>query len=902
MPLWFLGSSEFLLGQFFVILSMLLFGWRLALMSFLLSSGFMFYRWEHAWPAIVFALELIYLHVFCLQRARPVFVRGMVFWFAIGLPLLWLFGYFILQLPLLTIVIALAKYCINAAIYLTVIDLLSFFFNRHSWQRHHPSLYKILNYIVTLLVVLVVILTSTILTNHHYSRIEYEINTQLNEKSADIANKIDSHLEHHKRGVLFTAASLSQGFTAQLALANLITLYPDFRTAIVADEAANVVHFYPDSFKQSLLAERVNLNVADRDYFNGARDTQAGFVSNIFESRGYGDVPAVAISAPIIAEQQFLGVVEASLLIESFIDLRPVLFSHLGDLLILDASNKVVFSTLDDFQVMQQLPEQAISSIAQYGKYRTFTATDEQQYFMMDTVSERHGWRAITLMNRKNGNIVAVKAWGQSIVLIVFIIILTSVLITQLSRWLIAPILKLTEQIDNFAANKNNNEFKPSHNTWLEVQRLQQQYAHLATHLTVSFEQLRQASSKNEKLNNKLQNFNVRLEQEVNEKTEELLKAVAVANRANKTKSQFLANMSHEIRTPLNGILGMTQLLQSNDKLPQSERDGLALIHQSASNLLLILNDILDFSKIEAEELKLDVQVVEIKTLLHQLATVFKHSGLQQGVTFSANISAQLPEFINIDPLRLGQVINNLLSNAGKFTEQGEIVMHADLQASELVIRVCDTGIGISADQQTKLFTAFTQADISTTRKYGGTGLGLTISKRIIELMHGQLTVESALGEGSCFTAKVPLIESADASQQCVEQTPPDLSGIQVLIVEDNPINQIVLESMLSVSNCTIAKATDGVKALACLENFAAQLILMDCQMPNMDGYQCTKTIRKQADKYGPVTIIAITANAFADDKMRCLEAGMNYFISKPINKNELYQVIHHWLKTLADD
>ena len=434
------------------------------------------------------------------------------------------------------------------------------------------------------------------------------------------------------------------------------------------------------------------------------------------------------------------------------------------------------------------------------------------------------------------------------------------------------------------------------------MSRLQSQFSSLANKLALNFNRLHQANHENEVLNNKLTDFNAQLEQQVNDKTNELVQAVRLANQANRTKSQFLANMSHEIRTPLNGILGMTQLLLENPKLPETERDELAMIHQSANNLLLILNDILDFSKIEAGALKLEDRVVEIKALLAQLAKVFSSSSVKSGVKFNLSIADNIPEYIRLDPLRFSQVVNNILSNAGKFTESGEINMQCQLANNALEIKIRDTGIGISVNQQAKLFTEFTQADISTTRKYGGTGLGLTISKRIIELMDGELSLVSQEGEGSEFTIIVPVMVS-DAEATAEQSTDkPTLSGINVLIVEDNPVNQIVLQKMMQDTRCTIKKANDGLQALEELKSFTADIILMDCQMPHMDGYQCTQAIKQNPALYGEAIIIAITANAFEEDQKRCLVAGMDDFISKPINKDELYRCLNKWFKARLVD
>ena len=901
LPVFFLDSSEFLLGQFFVILSLLLLGWRYAIITFIISTGFIFYRWGHAWPSIVFALELIFLQLYCLSKARPVFLRGMLFWFVIGSPILWVFGHYFLALPTLTLLIALAKYCLNAVIYLSVIDLLSFFFSRYSWHKYYSSLDKILNYVVSLLVILVVILTSIVLTNNHYARIEYEVNAQLNEKANEIARVIDSHLEHHKKGVVLTAKSIAHGLPKQVALENMANLYPDFRTQIITDAFADVTHFYPQSLAVSLQQSNIRANVADRDYFIHAPSNKQGYISTIFKGRGFGSLPIVAVSAPIYIEDTFTGVVEGSLMFDYFASLRPSLFSHQGDLLILDAANKVVFSTIDDFKEMQQLSNEEIDSFANEERFIIFDAQNEQQYYAKQARLADHNWMVMTMLNRKHANDVAVNAWGQSLVMIIFIILLTSVFITQLSRWLTTPIRKLAEQIDKFEPeNADTDTYLPQ--TWLEVSRLQSQFSSLANKLALSFNRLHQANHENELLNVRLKDFNAQLEKQVDDKTNELVEAVRAANNANRTKSQFLANMSHEIRTPLNGILGMTQLLLDNKDLAEEEHEELVMIHQSANNLLLILNDILDFSKIEAGALKLEYRAVEITKLLEQIAKVFSSTSVKKGVTFKLNISDSVPSCISLDPLRFSQVINNILSNAGKFTESGDITMSCTMVNDRMQISIRDTGIGISSEQQAKLFTEFTQADISTTRKYGGTGLGLTISKRIIELMAGELKLTSQEGVGSEFTITMPVIISNSASVDNQSTATPQLAGLNILLVEDNPVNQIVLKKMLHSTECNLKQANDGLEALEILQSYQADIILMDCQMPNMDGYQCTKEIKQNPHLYGQAIIIAITANAFEEDQQRCLVAGMDDFISKPINKDQLYACLNKWLKALLNE
>ncbi|MFC3034744.1 ATP-binding protein [Pseudoalteromonas fenneropenaei] len=897
LPFWFLNSSEFLFGQLLVLCVLLLFGWQYALAAVAIGAIFIYSRWEHCWPSLVFALEVIWLQIVCVRANKPFFLRGILFWLLIGLALLFLFGYFVLSLPLLVIFTALAKYFINAAVYLAVVDLVGFFCLHHLWRA--SRLYQMLNYTVSLLIVLVVIITSIVLTNNYYARLKMEVSAQLQEDSSSITKQIEDYLDSYRRAVVLTARSIEQNVPKDVALAQLLRLHTHFRTAIVTDEQAMVTHFYPEGLKLSLL--NTTTNVADRSYFSEGRYFPDGFISEMFQGRGMRSEPIVAISAPYFHEKQFKGIVEGSLIFESFERFIPKLLDNRGELVIFDQQRKVVYSSLKgEFKILDEVTE---DELAQFDNSRQqYTTSQEQVFYFHSASSSALDWTIVVMLESKYVNFAAASAWGLSFVLAATIILLSSIFIRQLTRMLVQPMQRLTDHMHEFDPSRMLKMDVPPQNSFLEMVGLQQQFSQLAFKLNMSFTRLQNAYDENEALNKKLKDFNTDLEQQVTEKTEELIEAVKVANNASLAKSQFLANMSHEIRTPLNGILGLSAYLLENEKVKDDVAEQLSMIQQSARNLLLILNDILDYSKIEAGALKLDIHSVSTRKLFTGLSQVFQKTGLKTGVIFRTRLADNVPQFLMLDDLRVTQIINNLLSNAGKFTETGEINLSVEYQNELLRIDVQDTGIGMSDAQLAKLFQEFTQADVSTTRKYGGTGLGLTICKRLVELMRGKISVTSELGYGSHFSVVLPCKIGHEVQDDSVEIEVPILKDVTVLLVEDNMVNQIVVKKMLEKTQCRIETALDGIEALAKLEHNYYPVILMDCQMPNMDGFQCTRQIRSHADKYRHPYIIAITANAFEEDRLRCIQVGMDDFIAKPITAAELHRALSKSLQHIETD
>ena len=717
-----------------------------------------------------------------------------------------------------------------------------------------------------------------------------ELDTYLSHRGKVVVSQLEQFFSSHLSTLGVTGKAIQDlPQSTQSRLQELAEGFPRFLTFLATDEKGEITHAHPqylyDKAKQSGF-----MNVSYRGYFQQPKATKQPYMSEVFEGKGFGNDPIVAMSVPMLTEQgDFEGIVEGSLNLSLFqiYDVREV--DQLERIIIADNEGNIAYASTE----LNISPLSKLGQILCDKTRCSLTQLRLSDWLMAHQESTLNGWQVLKFYPREE----FARQVSKYIVVAILILLLLTIF-ANFASLIVAmafsqPLSSLLRSFSNFdPVNPSSIGIKDKRMRYLtEISALDDGFTELRNRLVQLFGQVNEAHKGQAILNGVLRDLNNTLEQRVHEKTASLEVALQQAQTASEAKSRFLANMSHEIRTPMNGIIGSCQNLKNVDLDPASRRK-LDVIHQSALALMEILNSVLDWSKIESEKMTIESSVFSPGKLLQTCFELHRQSAEGKGIEASFSMSSNVPVGCIGDATKIGQIVNNLVHNSIKFTEQGFVRLSLDYRDNNLHIVIEDSGIGISQELQTKVFEEFSQADASTTRLYGGTGLGLAISLGLSKLLGGELKLDSEEGKGTCIYLAFPLeaTDSVDDDEHDNEtELPPKL---RILLAEDNDINAEILQNMLQVNQAKVIRAQNGKIAVQAASKHNFDLVLMDCQMPIMDGFEATRQIRALPDGKGDIPIIALTANAYDDDRKRCLECGMNEHLAKPIEQNLLFKTI----------
>ncbi len=751
---------------------------------------------------------------------------------------------------------------------------------RLSSPNLHQPIGLTLRYWVTFVTVLPLLLIVLIEGREQLTDAEDQAKISLRHKAETLRLLLDNYVDTHLDVLRLEAGQTRPYETwdeAQMSeqLRGLWHNYPGFISLLIADhEGVIAAAAFADDIGEDIAFAKSSQSVADRSYFTEAKRSGLPFVSNVFRGRGFGNDIISAISVPLTDRNgDFLGIIEGSLNLARFDQLYQLAeLDERHEFIIIDGDSKILFYDADsEFRPLQQ-----------------YFAQDDGNKLTATENLYSAPWTAITKQTYRTAIAPAAGYFVALMWMIPIAMLLARMIAGQLARRFSAPLETIVEQLRARIGLVHSHQFDqllfPAEG-YQEAEEAVQGINALLRTLGRSYDDLEQTIAERDRLNESLNETLNHMDTLVRQRTSDLADALRSAKSANEAKNIFLAKTSHEIRTPMHAIIGINELLR-NSNLDSQQSHYTHVIGDAAESLLALIDEILDFSKIETGQLDIRPEALKIQQLLENATALLRERAHNKGLQLSLEIDA-LPDWILLDAVRARQVLLNLITNAIKFTEQGEIKVSASIvgkkPSQRLRLTVTDTGIGIPVDRLGDVFEPFLQLGDLDAMANRGSGLGLSISKRVVELSGGQIGVDSMVGKGSTFWVEWPLEIPAEIPVEARTESRPEIKtdGAPLLVVDDNSVNRQMLIHQLNYLGLEAEEAAGGISAVAYVERHQPEIVWLDCQMPRVDGFETARRLRKLELDQQPY-IIAITAQTSDEARQRCIDAGMNDFVSKP--------------------